>query len=89
MSRRWSIRSKGKPYFCIRQTDLAYMDAPNVGDGPLVMSMDLALHTLPQKNAADDEIHQLFSFGNFPIDGPILAIGVTPSGRLAAIHRRG
>lgn len=89
MSKRWGVRSKGKPYFCFRQVDLSYMDVPNIGDGPLVMSLDLALHSLPKKNAADDEIHQMFSFSGFPLGATALAIGVTPSGRLAAIYPSG
>jgi len=89
VSSRYNLRSTGEAYFACAQTRLDYMDASSLGDGLASMVLEFALHRLPVKSSSEDEVHQLFSFSEYPFGQTLAAIGVTPSGRLAVVYASG
>lgn len=87
MSAALAIRSYGRPYFGMSQTDLTGMSGSTLfsGFGVAEMYLEFRLDGFPVRAATADEFHPLWSFHDAIFHTELLAIGVTPSGRVAGI----
>lgn len=87
MSSRWSVRTSGNPYLMFAQNAYDTMVGSTLfgGFGIAQIELEFALHAPVQANASNEEQHQLFSFCDvFIPNKTMLAIGITPSGRVYA-----
>ena len=84
MSHYRAVRSHGSPYFAFAATpDLDASALP--GQGMFSLTVEFDIHSLPQQLASADECHPLIAFGDYLKVAPagnVLALGVSPSGRL-------
>jgi hypothetical protein len=87
VSNRRFVSSGGDPYFTF-QTGDEIGDATTIpGLGITWLGMQVRIDRLPTQKASPDELHPLVSFSNsYGLAGPILELGVTPSGRFAAAN---
>lgn len=93
MSDRWRVQTSGKPYLAFLQNSFDTM-TPSLlfgGFGIVQLEAEFAVHgALPVQSASLDEVHPVFSFHDaFVGNQTLLAVGVTPSGRVAAVSPDG
>lgn len=92
MSRSRFLRSKGRPYFAAFQDTILGMGRAVMPAGGVVeVGLTFRLREMPVQLASIDELHPLVSVADFGRDPAVnlMALGVTPSGKLVAVNAAG